>query len=582
MSRLIRSNLAKTAVSIDEETLGAVRKRFRANQFMRYVIRPLFLSILVLVLLAGILDVITRITLDDRWSLLMILLFIVTLETIYTTNWLRHPDRLRLDRTAYRGAELLLILIIVLLVSWMIFDGRIPDVAQMQLFLGNPLILFLNAHFLVTLLLTIVTWRLAVVLSKTFSELEVSEFELRYYSLPLAQRKALADDQPIHAGRGKLVANFTRYWIWGGVLLAITVGISSLDIHSIDSFKNPLITGSAGLEPDQLIILLLYFGIGFWLLSQAKLMEMNARWLINGITKDDLMERSWQRLSLLILLLVGFVAAFIPIGPTLTISRILGAGLYILLIIFNFLVLLISLPIALILALLTRTPVEEIERPPPISPEALTDNTPPSLSSLGETVAMILSSTFWSIFVVFLVLALLYFLRERKSSWKGKSTALLWQQFISWLSEFWQGMRQRFMAVRLLLPTRSDIASQDKKGGDKKKRRWRFIRLGGLKPREQIRYFYLSTVRRAGERGVQRNAAETPLEFADNLKGGWPEVEQEVEELTDAFLKARYSDDPITGGDVPEIKETWKDVRRQIRKRPSPEDSDSDQASDSK
>ena len=138
------------------------------------------------------------------------------------------------------------------------------------------------------------------------------------------------------------------------------------------------------------------------------------------------------------------------------------------------------------------------------------------------------------------------------------------------------------MAVRLLLPTRSDIASQDKKGGDKKKRRWRFIRLGGLKPREQIRYFYLSTVRRAGERGVQRNAAETPLEFADNLKGGWPEVEQEVEELTDAFLKARYSDDPITGGDVPEIKETWKDVRRQIRKRPSPEDSDSDQASDSK
>jgi hypothetical protein len=120
---------------------------------------------------------------------------------------------------------------------------------------------------------------------------------------------------------------------------------------------------------------------------------------------------------------------------------------------------------------------------------------------------------------------------------------------------------------------------KDEKGTETKKG-WRFIRLGGLPPREQIRYFYLSTVRRAGERGVPRNSAETPLEFAEDLKDGWPEVEEEVEELTDAFLKARYSDAPVVSEDVPEVKETWKDVRRQIRKRPSPIDSLSDEESD--
>ncbi len=122
MSKLVRSNLAKTAAIPDEETLQALRKRYRAGPFMRNVLRPLSLAILVLSLLIGMILLITRITLDERWSELAPLLFLVILEAIYTTNWLKHPDRLRLDRTAYRGAELLLILIVVRLASWIIFD----------------------------------------------------------------------------------------------------------------------------------------------------------------------------------------------------------------------------------------------------------------------------------------------------------------------------------------------------------------------------------------------------------------------------------------------------------------------------
>ena len=79
-------------------------------------------------------------------------------------------------------------------------------------------------------------------------------------------------------------------------------------------------------------------------------------------------------------------------------------------------------------------------------------------------------------------------------------------------------------------------------------------------------------MRRAGEKGVKRETAETPLEYAEDLKDKWPELEDGVEELTDAFLKARYSDKPITGGDVPEVKETWKGVRRQIKKRSTPDE----------
>jgi hypothetical protein len=373
------------------------------------------------------------------------------------------------------------------------------------------------------------------------------------------------------------VRAFGQYWVWGGMLLAVTVGLISIEIQSYDFLKNPLAVDRLGLQPALLIIMLLYFGIGFWLLSQAKLMEMNARWLVNNITKDEQMERSWQRSSLLILLLVGLIAAFLPIGPTLAIGRILNALIFALLFIINLLVFLISLPIALLFALLANRSIAEGAPIPPLAPQALADNVPPGLSSLGETVAMVLSSAFWSIFAVVVVLALLFFLRERKNLSQEKSVVALWQRFIAWLEEFWWRFRMRVNAVRLQFPVHLAKEKGREKGGESGKGHWRFIRLSGLSPREQIRYFYLSTVRRAGERGIKRETAETPLEYAEDLKDNWPEVEEEVEALTDAFLKARYSDKPITSDDVPDVKETWKDVRRQLKKRSSPDEDEPQQ-----
>ncbi len=70
--------------------------------------------------------------------------------------------------------------------------------------------------------------------------------------------------------------------------------------------------------------------------------------------------------------------------------------------------------------------------------------------------------------------------------------------------------------------------------------RRRFLRLNGLSPREQIMYFYLSTVKRAGEQGC-RAAGETPAEYATDLKQHWPDTEMDVDDLTSAFIEARYS-----------------------------------------
>jgi hypothetical protein len=572
MTKLFTSNLAKSTATVDEETVQEMRAAYRATSWVRYVVRPLFMATLVLAIMVGLLVVIRTVTLDERWSKLTVLFFFIILEAIYTTNWIKHPDRLRLDRSTYRAAELLLILIIVRLASWYIFDGVIPDVAQLTFYLVNPLRLFLNGQFLVTLLLAMIAWRLANLLADIFMQLEISEFELRYYSLPPAQRKARSDDKPIMAGRHYMVLRFTQYWLWGGILLAFTIGLSTLEISSLNTLKNPLAIGRLGLQPELLMVLLLYFGIGFYLLSQAKLMEMNARWLLNDITKDEQMQKTWQRFSLIILLLIGLIAAFLPIGPNLAIGHIIAAVMYVIFLIMNLLIFILSLPLLLLYALFSGRPVEDVPPQPPLSLEALQEAVPPEVSSLSETLAMVLSSAFWSVFIIGVVLALLFFLRERKGILQNASVDQIWPRFWDWLKNLWWIFSRRVENVRWQLPKLFAVKEVESQPNDGQGSIWRFFRLGALAPREQIRYFYLSTVRRAGEKGVKREAAETPLEYVEDLKDGWPTVEEEVEELTDAFLKARYSDEPITPEDIPEIKESWMDVRRQLKKRSQPDD----------
>ena len=85
-------------------------------------------------------------------------------------------------------------------------------------------------------------------------------------------------------------------------------------------------------------------------------------------------------------------------------------------------------------------------------------------------------------------------------------------------------------------------------------------------PREQIRAYYLAAVRRAGQSGVPRADNATPLEYVRELKEHWPEAEAELDELTEAFVEARYSPRPIDHPMVARVKAEWKRLRERLRR----------------
>lgn len=574
--RLVSHNLARQQTPPDEDAIAERIARFRVSPVTRHVIRPLMLTAVLLSLLTAVLLTINNVQ-NGRWFWLLPLLGLVALEAIYTTQWASHPKRLVLDHTAYRAAEIFLLLLFMRATTWFIFQEGALTIEQALMYLRNPLALFLTPAFIVGGLLTLITWRLAITLSRTFTRLDLSEFELGYYTLPLAVRKARIDDQPIQIGRTELVNLYLRLWLYGGIVLVVFVGLSVLDLGGARSVDSLLAIGRLGLRPAVLIALLVYFLGGFWLMSQARLAELNARWLINGVEKSAGVEPSWQRNSLLLLLLVAVIAAFIPVGPTLPIATILNYTIYALLFLVNLIFYSLTLLMALVLSLFGAGGQQEpIPPQPPPTPPTLEQQPPQPLS---DTAAIFASSAFWSILVVVAIIALLTFLRERDERPSREGALRLWDRFKVWLAMMWAGLRSRAAAIQLDFAVRRARSDAETDGSSSRLPKWRFIRVNALSPRDQVRYFYLSTLKRADRQGVKRAESDTPLEFVDDLRTAWPDAEDELEELTDAFLWARYSPKPVEEEDAGVIKRTWKQVKANMRRKRGPQGNTQDSQS---
>jgi hypothetical protein len=177
---------------------------------------------------------------------------------------------------------------------------------------------------------------------------------------------------------------------------------------------------------------------------------------------------------------------------------------------------------------------------------------------------LIFSSLFWAVAIVMSVTAVSFFLRERGIRVNTAVIQSFWQRLMEWFRTIWRGAGHQMRDLQHSVRARLQREPSEK---EKAKPPWRFIRLNALSPREQIRYFYLSTVKRAANKGVPRQQAETPLEFARDLKESWPEAEEDVDVLTDAFLEARYGRSPIDKDDVNPVKKRWRHVKASLRRR---------------
>jgi hypothetical protein len=136
----------------------------------------------------------------------------------------------------------------------------------------------------------------------------------------------------------------------------------------------------------------------------------------------------------------------------------------------------------------------------------------------------------------------------RPLAWLRRRLGWLWRDSYAWASLARERVRT-LLARPVVLP----------------QRRIPPLRLRRLSPRELVLYFYRSTARRAAARGLRRRTAQTPYEYQATLTQHLPDVDQEIGELTEAFVVAQYSPRPVDPADAHQARRPWERVRRRLR-----------------
>jgi hypothetical protein len=303
--------------------------------------------------------------------------------------------------------------------------------------------------------------------------------------------------------------------------------------------------------------IVIYFLAGLILISHGQLAILRSRWTIDRVPNAANVLRNWPLYVMLLLLVMGVVAALMPFGGTFLLAQILGAVIVFLFNLILELFRLITGLFLLLVSLLTGEAPPQEEAPPPPPPTMPPPETAQQVAQMPEWAGGVL---FWTLMALLLgYAAYIYF------SGKGFN--------FGWLSAFWRMLLARWGqfrgAYQAWIETRlpnSDLPASAANGGRAPLSRWRQWRK--LSPEQQVRYFYLTTLEEAGQHGLARRVAETPQQYAGRLAehvAAKVEDPETVQTLTDAFEQARYSRRPIDPQLLPKLQKIWQNLQQHLR-----------------
>jgi uncharacterized protein DUF4129 len=474
--------------------------------------------------------------------------FLVALEASLIHHTFRR-ERMWLDEIARYLVPELFVMLVLMRVATTFSLGVATFGQQARSWLFDPLSIF-DSPFIATILLGLLVGVLAHAAMHDLFELAPRSSETP---------EALAEDAKItlvlrNEERAAALGRMSSRFVIGGVVLLVALGLEVVNIERIAGASLPISALSAGGA-------LLYLVSGFLLYSQGRLALLQGRWRQEGARVADTITRRWTRTSWIIIVGVAGVAALLPraygLGLLATLQGALGwLGYAIALlgyIVTSFLSLLAIIPILLI-SLFTGSdqtsaavpPTPPLDLPPPPPASAFEPRLLPALIFWGCMFAL---AGYAVLVVVQRHPGLMRAVTSRGPlAWLLRRLGLIWRDTRSWAS---QASQQVYTLLRrpVALPVLRMPA----------------LRLSRLAPRELVRYFYRSTLRRAAEGGLPRRSGQTPYEYSATLAARLPDAEPDIAELTEVFVVAEYSPRPIDSEDARRARRPWERVRRRLR-----------------
>lgn len=448
-----------------------------------------------------------------------------------------------------------IVIIVVLKVVLGLVSGLSTFLEEIPLWVTNFQEYFLTPDFYLSMLIVTVVWVLGGHFAEILNGMGMKEALIERQSAIFSAR----EKPPRH----RLLGLFFNI----GALLIVFTALARIDLRVVFSSEDaPLLINIPAFEGGG-VTTLLYFMFGLALLSQTQFVTLNTRWALRGFRVERNLAVSWVLYSLLFLIGLALIAFFLPTGYGLGVLTFLGYVLDVLLVLLVFLVQLLivlfiflaSLPFRL---LNWESPLENFTLTMPEFP-----NVPAEVTSTVTPVAwweVLKTILIWGVVIAIVVYSIRQYLRQHE----GFTNSLHRRPILRWLLHIWRWLKDLFGGIHkgLVDAVAANLERiRSRRAGTKNLGLSGFINPRRLDPRQRVYFFYLALVRRGNESGLTRSLSQTPYEYAATLADALPDVDEDVDALTEAFVEARYTPRDVEEQKANLVKTYWDRVRSALR-----------------
>lgn len=404
---------------------------------------------------------------------------------------------------------------------------------------------FFTGEYMLAIFIAVLVWWSSLAFSSEIEELYSREMDAEWDD-PGKLQNALRDIR---------VRILSKIFFLGALLVALAVAA-----HLEVPFEAIQQMAQANVGPLPVANVLLYFVLALVLITQTQFALLQARWINQRLPISAQLTRNWIRYGLFFFLLCAVIVFFLPTNYSIGLLDTLRLAVGYLLKALAFLLVVISLPVTWCMSLFSFTnqvndtiPPGELGSMPAVSP-----HTP---LPWWEFVQSLL---FWAFFLGIIIFSVRFYLMQNAAllkTLKGFAVFLwvneVWKRVKAWLrganrhvSAFLAVGIKRLRVQRVRLP-----ASPLK----------RVVNFSKMSAREKIIYYYVSLIQLGENKGLVRKPSQTPSNYQKSLSNMIPEVDQDLQGLTETFLEARYSLHAIEDTNAVLAGSLWEKIKAILR-----------------
>ncbi len=517
---------------IQDEVIEIKRNPWADNFF-----RPFLITVMIMCLSVALVNMVQLINPAWRGFYFLVGMLVVTIEAIYSYRLLKYHRLRGTSIIRYRVAEIVVLILVLKILNFMGKSWAIIS-QELQIIWSDPSNL-ISLEFYMIIFLAFLAWMAASSTS--------ADFEALY--------------NPYRDNRSALDSLAERFFWGGGILLVIsglTQWIAQYGVASLIDWQRPFLNGI-------IFNVLIYFMVGLVLLSQVNLTTLQVRWRVQKITVAGGLVRQWAKYGFVFLGIVTVLAFILPtrysLGFLTTIAYLLQFLINLVIFFFQLVLLLITILLSQLLNIFGGTPIETGHIPvmPPLPPSGGNAET-----STPAWLEVIQSLIFWVVSLAIVGYLLKIYINDHAGVFKQLKRLKLVKLLFNFLAQLG---RQFMVWGRMGLA----MLPQSSRGGGKEEGQataqlWHWLSLRRLSPRERIVSYYLNILKRAKKEGIPRQSHQTPYEYEARLSQSVPTVQAEVQDLTDTFMQARYSQDTYDEKQAKSVKQQWQKIRNALRR----------------